>query len=54
MSLHLLEIAFGIEESIRTGSIYAMTTSMERPAPLEEGFIGDGFWVAQEETVLAE
>ena len=53
MALHDLEILHGVEESIRTGEVYEMTTTMERPVPLEEGYFGRGFWATGEETALS-
>ncbi|MDD5603863.1 MAG: Gfo/Idh/MocA family oxidoreductase [Eubacteriales bacterium] len=38
-ALHTLEAALGIGESGETGRIYSMTTSAERAAPLEAGYI---------------
>lgn len=52
-ALHLLEIAWGIEQSIETGESYVMTTTMERMEPLPEGCIGNGFWAPGEESALA-
>lgn len=52
MACHVLEAVEGIFKSIVSGQIYRMTTNFERPAPLPEGFIGDGFWEPDEESAL--
>ncbi len=52
MALHVLEIIHGIFISIKTQRIYEMETTFERPEPLPEGFIGEGFWEAEEESAL--
>ena len=53
IALHDLEVITGIEKSIAFGEVYEMTTSIERPKPLEEGYFGNGFWTTGEETALA-
>ena len=52
MALHVLEIAQGITQSIEKGEVYSMTTTFEKPAPLQEGYIGNGFWGPVEESAL--
>lgn len=52
MALHVLEIIHGIFTSADTGKTYGMETKFERPKPLPEGFIGEGFWAAKEESAL--
>ena len=53
ISVHEVDIMEGIKESIRTGLPVEMTTTCERPEPLQEGYIGNGFWQRGEETVLS-
>lgn len=53
IALHHLEVINGIEKSLETGEVYEMTTSIQRPEPLEEGYYGNGFWFPGEETALA-
>ncbi len=52
MALHVLEIIHGIFSSVKSGEIYQMETGFELPEPLPEGFIGEGFWAAKEESAL--
>lgn len=52
MALHVSEIVSGILKSIDTGTIYVTQTDFERPSPLPEGFIGQGFWEPEEESAL--
>lgn len=52
MALHVLEIIHGIFTSSDSGEIYRMETKFELPKPLPEGFIGEGFWAAKEESAL--
>lgn len=52
MALHVLEALRGILTSAETGKPYEMETSFERPRLLPEGFIGEGFWEAKEESAL--
>lgn len=52
MALHVLEIIHGIFTSIKTRTVYEMETVFERPCPLPEGFIGEGFWAADEESAV--
>nr|WP_277935328.1 Gfo/Idh/MocA family oxidoreductase [Parablautia muri] len=52
MALHVLEIIHGIFTSADSEKIYVMETKFELPKPLPEGFIGEGFWAAKEESAL--
>lgn len=53
IALHNLEVIHGIESSLESGEVYEMTTSVQRPEPLEEGYYGNGFWFPGEETALS-
>lgn len=52
MACHVLEIVHGIFLSMQKSAPYEMTTGFERPLPLPEGFIGEGFWEPEEESAL--
>ena len=49
LHLHALEIIYGLEQCTDFGGVYAMTTRVERPAPLRMGFVG-----ASHEAAIAE
>ena len=51
-ALHMVELVHGIMESTKTHLPYNMTTTMEKPAPLPEGYIGNGAWAPGEENAL--
>ncbi|RKI93345.1 gfo/Idh/MocA family oxidoreductase [Parablautia intestinalis] len=52
MALHVMEIMHGITTSADSGKTYRMKTKFKQPKPLPEGFIGEGFWAAKEESAL--
>lgn len=52
-SLHMLELAWAIEESGRTGETYQMTTTTKRIPQLPQGYTGNGFYTIDEESALA-
>ena len=52
-SLHMMELDWAIGESARTGKVYKMTTTCERPATVPEGYLGKSFYNVGEESALA-
>ena len=53
-ALHVFEMAHGILKSAKSGSVYFMQTTMERPRPLPDGYLDNGNFGPTPERALAE
>lgn len=54
MAFHVFEAVHGILSSAASKSVYQMQSTFTRPAPLPEGYRGNGVWGPTEESALAE
>lgn len=52
MAYHVFELIHGMYTSAKTGQIYEMQSSFERPASLPTGYLDNGFWGPTEESAL--